>query len=290
MPIYAVLGYMSPAKAIKTFRDLLAFLTIIPVGGKEDFVFTSAENMYLFPLIGGLIGTLAGAYFIGSSFILQFLLGLVNNIVALPVDFLARSAVAAMTVAFLLVMTGLQHFDGLIDLGNALGYRSEHDRKMAAHAWTVNYSGAVFAMIIEFAAFLGLFLLVPAFTNPLIIFAAIISAEVSAKLAMVTLVWIGKPTHKGLGSIFLKKAKKKLNIVAYAVSAVITFVLFSLAVNPVYGILGVGLVFVSIPVALVMEKVSERVFGGVSGDVIGATNEVSRAVTLVLLAGALILF
>ncbi|XHH08370.1 MAG: adenosylcobinamide-GDP ribazoletransferase [Candidatus Bathyarchaeia archaeon] len=281
---------MSPAKAIKTFRDLLAFLTIIPVGGKEDFVFTSAENMYLFPLIGGLIGTLAGAYFIGSSFILQFLLGLVNNIVALPVDFLARSAVAAMTVAFLLVMTGLQHFDGLIDLGNALGYRSEHDRKMAAHAWTVNYSGAVFAMIIEFAAFLGLFLLVPAFTNPLIIFAAIISAEVSAKLAMVTLVWIGKPTHKGLGSIFLKKAKKKLNIVAYAVSAVITFVLFSLAVNPVYGILGVGLVFVSIPVALVMEKVSERVFGGVSGDVIGATNEVSRAVTLVLLAGALILF
>ena len=47
---------MSPAKAIKTFRDLLAFLTIIPMGGKEDFVFTSAENMYLFPIIGGFIG------------------------------------------------------------------------------------------------------------------------------------------------------------------------------------------------------------------------------------------
>jgi cobalamin synthase len=33
-----------------------------------------------------------------------------------------------------------------------------------------------------------------------------------------------------------------------------------------------------------MEKVSERVFGGVSGDTIGATNEVARAVTLILLA------
>jgi adenosylcobinamide-GDP ribazoletransferase len=287
--MFIVLGYMSPAKAIKTFRDLLAFLTIIPMGGKEDFVFTSAENMYLFPLIGGFIGTLAGAYFIGSNYLIHFLLGLVNNLIALPVDFLANFASAAMTVAFLLVLTGLQHFDGLIDLGNALRYRNEHDRKMAAHAWTVNYSGAVFAMIVEFAAFLGLFLLVPAFSNPLLIFAAIISAEIAAKLAMVTLVWIGKPTHKGLGSIFLKKAKKKLNIVAYAVSAVIAFVLFTLAVNPLYGALGVGLVFVSVPVAWVMEKVAEKVFGGVSGDVIGATNEVSRAITLVLLAGALML-
>jgi adenosylcobinamide-GDP ribazoletransferase len=287
--MYIVLGYMSPAKAIKTFRDLLAFLTIIPMGGKEDFVFTSAENMYLFPLIGGFIGALAGAYFIASNFVIQFLLGLVNSIVVLPVDFLANLATAAMTVAFLLVMTGLQHFDGLIDLGNALGFRSEHDRKMAAHAWTVNYSGAVFAIIVELAAFLGLFLLVPAFANPLIIFAAIISSEVAAKLAMVTLVWVGKPTHKGLGSIFLKKAKKKQNIIAYVVSAAIVFVLFTLAINPFYGVLGVGLVFVSLPVALVMEKVAEKVFGGVSGDVIGATNEVSRAVTLVLLAVVLMI-
>jgi cobalamin synthase len=34
-----------------------------------------------------------------------------------------------------------------------------------------------------------------------------------------------------------------------------------------------------------MERVAARVFGGVSGDTIGATNEVSRAVTLVILAG-----
>jgi cobalamin synthase len=33
-----------------------------------------------------------------------------------------------------------------------------------------------------------------------------------------------------------------------------------------------------------MKRVSDGVFGGVSGDMIGATNEVARAVTLVLFA------
>jgi adenosylcobinamide-GDP ribazoletransferase len=278
---------MSPAKAIKTFRDLLAFLTVIPVGGKEDFVFTSAENMYLFPIIGAFIGLIASTYFIGSHFILQILLNGINGFITLPVDFLVRFASAAMTVAFLLVITGLQHFDGLIDLGNALGYRDEHDRKMVAHAWTVNYSGAIFAIAIEFIAFLGLFLIAPLFINHLIIFAALISAEVAAKLAMVTLVWVGKPTHKGLGSIFLKKAKKKLNIIAYIISAIIVFVLFTLAVNPFYGLLSIGVVFVNIPLAYIMKKAAEKVFGGVSGDIIGATNEVSRAITFVLLVGVL---
>jgi adenosylcobinamide-GDP ribazoletransferase len=281
---------MSQSKTIKTFRDLLAFLTIIPMGGKEDFVFTAAENMYLFPLIGCFIGILAGAYFVCSNFITQHLLGFINNFIALP-NILAMVIPAAMTIAFLLVITGLQHFDGLIDLGNALGYRNKHDRKMAAHAWNVNYSGALFAIVIEFIAFLGLFLFLigPTFTSPLMMFAVIITAEVAAKLAMVTLVWIGKPTHKGLGSIFLKKAKKKQNIVAYIISAAITFTLFSFAIDPTYGLVSVGLMFFSIPIAYVMGKVAEKVFGGVSGDIIGATNEISRTTSLVLLAGVLML-
>jgi adenosylcobinamide-GDP ribazoletransferase len=210
------------------------------------------------------------------------LLVFVNSFIDLPTNVVAKLAVAAMTVAFLLVLTGLQHFDGLIDLGNAFGLRNLHDRKMVAHAWTVTYWGALVALIVEFVAFVGLFLI-----NPLFAVGAIIAAEVSAKLAMVTIVWVGKPTHKGLGSIFLQKGKTKLNFIAYAVSVLIVYPLFALTGKPYLGFIGVGLVLVSIPVAFVMEKVSESVFGGVSGDAIGATNEVARAVTLILLAGVL---
>jgi adenosylcobinamide-GDP ribazoletransferase len=273
---------MSPVKTIKTFRDLLSFLTIIPVGGKEDFIFTTAENVWLFPLMGGFIGLLAGLYFVGSSIIAGFLLGLANHIITLPTGVLATLLPAAMTIAFLSVITGLQHFDGLIDLGNAVGLRNVHDRKMVAHAWTVTYSGAVLALIVELAAFVGLF-----FVNPLFAFGAIIAAEVSAKLAMVTIVWVGKPSHKGLGSIFLSKAKKNLNAVAYIIAVLIVFPYFALTSNPLLGLVAVGIVLVSSPVAFVMKKVSDGVFGGVSGDMIGATNEIARAVTLVLFAAVL---
>jgi adenosylcobinamide-GDP ribazoletransferase len=275
---------MSPVKTIKTFRDLLSFLTIIPVGGREDFIFTTAENVWLFPLIGGFIGLLGAAYFVAAKYIVGFLVGLVNLVVALPNGFLTQIIAAAMTVAFLLVITGLQHFDGLIDLGNAVGLRNVHDRKMVAHAWTVTYSGAVLALAVEFAAFVGLF-----FVNPLFAFGAILAAEIAAKLSMVTIVWVGKPSHKGLGSIFLSKAKKNLNIIAYVIAVLVVYPFFALTGNLLLGLVSFGIVLVSIPVAFVMEKVSESVFGGVSGDMIGATNEVARAATLVLFAVVLML-
>ncbi len=275
-------------KAIKVFRDLLSFLTIIPVGGKEDFIFTTAQNMYLFPLVGGLIGLLAGLYFIAANAIVGFLLGLAGAYVALPVGLLATLIPAAMTVAFLLVLTGLQHFDGLIDLGNAVGIRNLHDRKMKAHEWTVTYSGAILALIVEASAVAGLLFVVLGSMNLWLVFSAVVLAELSAKLAMVTIVWIGKPSHKGLGSIFLAKAKKKQNIIAYALSALIVYPVFYFTGYPILGLAAVALVYVSVPVAFLMNRVSNRVFGGVSGDMIGATNEVARAITLILFSAVLL--
>jgi len=270
---------MSPLRAGKVFKDLLSFLTIIPLGGKEDFIITTAANMWLFPVVGGFIGLLGSLYYLLTNNITTLLLNLANTYVALPTAFLGAIIPAAMTIAFLLVLTGLQHFDGLIDLGNALGLRNLHDRKMKAHAWTVSYAGAVLALTVECAAVAGLFLI-----NPLFAFCAIILAEVSAKLAMVTIVWIGKPSHKGLGSIFLSKAKKPQNAIAYLLSAIVIYPIFYFTGYATIGLTAMGLMFISVPIAVVMSKVSNQVFGGVSGDMIGATNETTRATILILFA------
>jgi adenosylcobinamide-GDP ribazoletransferase len=267
---------MSKSNAIKTFRDLLAFLTIIPMGSREDFVETSAEFMFLFPLIGGLIGLLAAAYFQACYFILSNLLTFVNTFLLIPVDILLRIGLAVMTLAFLLVLTGLQHFDGLVDLGNAIGLHRLEERREAAHAWIVTYKGALLAIFIEFLAFLGLF-----FLNAEIAFRVIIVAEVAAKLGMVTIVAVGQSISKGLGARFMEKAKRKRNVIAYAISLLIAV--------PLLGWAGLLVIGVSILTGLLMERVAKNVFGGVSGDMIGATNESARAVTLVLLAGVFLL-
>ena len=263
-------------KPIKTFRDLLAFLTIIPLGKTDDFVVTSAEAIFLFPVIGGFIGLLGAGYFVGCSFLLSHILAFVNSFIQIPVDFLLRFLPAVMTLAFLLVLTGLQHFDGLVDLGNAIGLGNVKERRAAAHAWTVSYKGAFLAIFVEFLAVLGLF-----FIKAESAFGAIIAAEVAAKLGMVTITWFGKPTHTGLGSIFLETAKRKRNIVAYFLAVLIVY--------PLLGLTGVWVVLIGVLFGVLMERVAKSVFGGVSGDAIGATNEIVRAVVLVFVAGVLML-
>ena len=263
---------MSKLNAIKTFRDLLAFLTIIPVGKTENFLVTSAEYMFLFPLVGGLIGLLAAGYFFISSYIVSSIINAVNSVVQVPTGFISSAAPALMTLAFLLVLTGLQHFDGLVDLGNAIGLSKLEDRRAAAHAWIVTYKGAFLAIAVELIAFLGLFLLSGNFA-----LRAIIAAEASAKLAMVTILALGKPTHKGLGAYFLEKGKRKRNAIAYALAIAV--------VVPLLGWTGLIIVVVSFLSGILMERVSASVFGGVSGDMIGATNEVARALSLVVVAG-----
>lgn len=279
---------MSTLNAIKTFRDLLAFLTIIPMGSGEEFVETSSRFMFLFPLIGGLIGLFAAVYFKLSSFIFSNILAFIDSFFRLPIEISLNLAVAITTLAFLLVLTGLQHFDGLIDLGNAIGLRNIEERREAAHAWFVSYKGAFLAILVEFVAFLGLFFLGKSF---LYSFSAIVVAEIAAKLAMVTITWVGKPTHKGLGSRFLEKAKGKRNIAAFVLSSLIVLPLMAFTVNGWVGIsLGIIVMLISVFVGILMEKVGANVFGGVSGDMIGATNETARSVTLIILAiGAFVL-
>jgi adenosylcobinamide-GDP ribazoletransferase len=267
---------MSKMKTIKTFRDLLAFLTIIPLGKTDDFVVTSAEAIFLFPIIGGFIGLLGAAYFLGCGFVMLHILAFVDSFVHVPVEFLLRLLPAVMTLAFLLVLTGLQHFDGLVDLGNAIGLGNLKERRAAAHAWTVSHKGAFLAIFVEALAVLGLF-----FLNAEVAFGAIIAAEVAAKLGMVTIAWVGKPTHTGLGSIFLESAKRRRNIVAYVLAFLIVYLFL--------GLTGVGVVLISVLLGLFMAGVAKSVFGGVSGDMIGATNEAVRAVVLVFVAGVLLL-
>jgi adenosylcobinamide-GDP ribazoletransferase len=264
---------------LKVFRDLMSFLTTISPTKDEGFIETSARFMFLFPAIAALIGFLAGLYSLFAYNFLSLLLSFLNSTFFFSSQntfffYLTRVLASVTTLAFLFVITGLQHLDGLVDVGNALGIRkaSVEEKMMIAHEWIVTRPGAFMAIIVTLCTLLFIFL-----TKPEAIIQSLIVAETSAKLAMVTCAWQGSSLQKGLGSIFIDSMKKRHSL--YLVSLVISMLISVLLL----GLKGALAVTLGIVVGGLMIVSSKRIFGGVNGDIFGATNDIARMFALFVL-------
>lgn len=266
-------------KALRVFRGLMAFLTAIPFRMDEDFLELSSQFMFIFPVIGALIGLITGLYSFFTNYSLSAVFSFLNatffsSSQTALFGFLTKGLASIMTLSFLLVLTGLQHTDGLVDVGNALGMRkaSVEDRLEIAHAWIVTRTGALFALLVLLLTFLPILLI-----DMGVIIQSLIVAEISSKLAMVTCAWRGTPLQKGLGSIFIRSMNNRhaLYLVSLATSLFLSALLLGLA-----GILAAAS---GIVVAGVFIVISNRIFGGVTGDIFGSTSEIARMVALLVL-------
>jgi adenosylcobinamide-GDP ribazoletransferase len=242
---------------LKEIKNLFSFLTTIPVAMDKDMLTDAAKGMFLFPLIGAFIGLLAGLF------------GWVTSIV------LPSLVVAALVLGFLLLITGLHHTDGLLDFGDGVMAHGSPERKIEIMHDQLTGAGGLSLGIMTF--------LVTAFAiaelDTAFIIQGLVVVEVSAKLAMVVGAWAGKAVHQGMSSSFLeamhgKKGSARL-IVALAFS-------FGIAV-PLLRFAGVVVVLAAILASLVMVEIAHKHFKGVTGDVLGATNELTRMVSLITL-------
>ncbi len=232
----------------------------------KDLLTDCAQNMWAFPLIGAFLGLLAGVF---GWVALQFLPSIV---------------VGALALALLLWMTGLHHTDGLLDFGDGIMVHGSPERKVEVMHDQLTGSGAIgltlMTYIITAFAFaeLGIKMFIGNFAVPLI-FSALIVVELCAKLSMVVAAWAGKSVHQGMNSPFLEamhgnKGNLRL-IVALTISFAIALPLLSWA--------GIFTVLAGVITGLVMVAVAHKQFNGVTGDVFGATNELSRMVCVVVL-------
>ena len=242
---------------LKEIKSLFSFLTIIPLSMDEGMLTDAAKSMFLFPLIGAFIGLLAGLF------------GWVTS------QFLPSLVVGALVLGLLLLITGLHHTDGLLDFGDGVMAHGSAERKIEVMHDQLTGAGGLSLGIMTF--------LVTAFSiaelDSGIIIQGLIVVEVSAKLSMVIGAWAGKAVHEGMSSPFLeamhgKKGTARL-IAALAIS-------FGIAV-PLLWLTGAVVVLAAIMVSLIMVGVSYRHFNGVTGDVLGATNELTRMVSLITL-------
>ena len=231
--------------------SLLQFTTILPLGKPQDFD-EFARRTWLYPLAGYLIGCLA----------------------AVPVLFIADHTVAAaVAVALVILISGAHHFDGLLDLGDGLMSHGDTEKRVRALTDRQIGAGGVAAGIVT------TLLLFAGLQTSASIAAAIIVGEVCAKFSMVYLTAYGEPFRDGIHSYLHQFARPYFPVLA----GLLCLPLFLLPLAPVK-IVGALVVMILCPAILLL--ISRRLFGGVNGDVAGASNEITRAlviITLVLL-------
>jgi adenosylcobinamide-GDP ribazoletransferase len=240
---------------LREFKNLVAFLTIIPLGMDPHYLGDAANCMYLFPLLGGLIGLLAGS--IGWVLI----------------HVLPSLVVGVLTLSFILLVTGLHHTDGLLDFGDGIMYQGSPAKKIEImHDHNTGAGGLTLGLLTILTAAFCI-----AGLNKSIIIPGLIASEVAAKLAMVFGASIGKSAGPGLNTYFINAMQgthRKLRLAAAL------FISFLLAI-PLAPILGLAALISGLVASVVLVGISNRHFRGLTGDVFGATNELVRVASLV---------
>jgi adenosylcobinamide-GDP ribazoletransferase len=242
---------------LKAIKNILAFLTILPFQMDMDCLADSAKFMFLFPLVGALIGLLAGVFGWAASL------------------FLPSLVVGGLTLGMLLLLTGLHHTDGLLDFGDAVMYHGTTERKIEIMHDQLTGAGALGLGIMTYLVTASAI----AELNVGILVQGLIVVEVCAKLSMVVGAWAGKAVHKGMNSPFLDAMHGKSGNARFVAALAISF---GVAV-PLFRFAGFVTVIAVVLASAVMVAIAHRHFGGVTGDVFGATNELTRMVAVIVL-------
>jgi len=242
---------------LKEIKNLIAFLTIIPVGMDPDFLADAANCMYLFPAVGALIGLLVGLF---AWLLLHVLSPLI---------------VGVLTLGFLLLITGLHHTDGLLDFGDGVMYQGSPEKKIEImHDQQTGTGGLALGLV----TMLTTALCIAGLSMNLVVPSLIVS-EVSAKLAMMIGAWVGNSAHKGMNTYFVNAMHGRYRNLRLITALTISF---GIAV-PLLWIGGFTAVITGLVTALIMVWVSNRHFRGVTGDVMGAMNELARMASLIMI-------
>lgn len=242
---------------LKELRNLLSFLTVLPFRMDEDLLVDCARFMFVFPLVGALIGFLAGLFG-------WVAFRLLPDLVA-----------SALVLAVLLLLTGLHHIDGLLDFGDGVMAHGSAEHKVEVmHDQLTGAGGLTLGMMTLLVTALAFSQL-----NVGLIVRSVVVVEVAAKLSMVVGAWAGKSVHQGMASSFLEAMHGRKGAARLVAALAISFAL----AMPLLRLSGAVVIAAAVLTGLVIVGVSHRHFKGVTGDVLGATNELARMVSVVVL-------
>lgn len=238
---------------LTALRGALGFLTRLPVGHGEDEWAAFRARPVAFPLAGYLVGALVAVPLVVAPWI-------------------PAPSVAAAALAWLYLVTGVNHLDGVADLGDAIVVHGDVSRRRTVLTdLTVGVGGTgatAFVLVATGLAFLAL-----AGTPARIALAVVVAAEAGAKLSMAGVACLGTAFHDGLGSGFTEASAPAGLLPAVLVAlpaAALAWPSVAAGVALAGAIAGGG----------VVAWRASRALRGVNGDVFGAANELGRVAGL----------
>ncbi len=245
---------------LNPIRSLISFLTILPVGKDYDIYYV-ARNMFLFPVAGIIIGLMIGSLALGLSMIVQpFIVGLIAT-------------------GMIFLLTGAHHTDALSDFADGLMANGGKDSKKKAMSDPRSGSAGTASLVLYFVGSI-IAISTLAGMGSLKLLLAIVVSEVIAKYVMVMQAHKGIAAWEGIGSPFTEQMKSKSKMLA-ATATTIPIAYFAGNLPGLYALVTAS------AIAFILVRISSKSFGGVSGDVFGASNEITRLSSLIIFASML---
>ena len=205
--------------------------------------------MYLCPIIGLIIG---------------LILSFISYIIFDYVDSIFFGVIISICI---IIITGLHHIDALGDMADGLMVtgNKEARRKVMSdpRLGTAGITTLIFYIIL-------LIVSLSSIDDKFYLLSAIIVAEVFAKYSMILQCYLGRSAWDGMNVPFIEAMNSK-KIIISSIMIIIIFYFFgaSLAHNMISTMVG-------LTVTMILLAISNKYFGGVSGDTIGSSNELAR--------------
>ncbi|MBA3749397.1 MAG: adenosylcobinamide-GDP ribazoletransferase [Nitrosopumilus sp.] len=243
---------------IKAVIEIISFLTIVPVSkfsSKNNDLENLSKNMYLFPIVGAIIGILSIPIVIISFYFF-------NQLIA---GFLITS--------FLIIITGVHHTDALADFADGIMVKGNKEKKYKViHDPRIGSAGVVAIT----SYFIGMTVTISSYTGIERLIVSLLLSEIIAKYVMVLQAFFSDSAWEGYSSLFTKNMKSKRKIIISTIITIILIILIGQITQLIIQVFITGIVC-----CFIIIYVSKKNFGGVTGDVMGATNEIVRLFCLI---------
>ena len=235
----------------KEISSIFSFLTILP--SSNTTLENIAKYMYLFPIVGIALGLLIGSLGFGLSIFLDPLL------------------VGLLLAAFIAIITGIHHADGLADFADGLATKGNKSKKINAMKDLSTGSAGTVGVVLYFVGLIIAISLSDGFN----LFFGLLVSEILAKFSMVLMASLGTSATVGSNSPFVDAMKNKKKLLVAFLLMIIPVILFGQTA-------GLIMLAVTITLTVFLLAISTRSFGGITGDVLGATNELVRLASLMV--------